>query len=138
VWALVETALWFPSSGGRRLSVHGCGSVHTVVELRKDVRDLHQLTGHYPQQLKEGRYSVRISERGGIAFLSRCSFAQSANRVTCGQYRVDRVAFDPNVRIKKYYIFSSQFDVQVFSDLTFVENNGRGGIAFGRCRLIAP
>ena len=30
------------------LSVHGCGSVHAVVELREDVRDLHHLTGHYP------------------------------------------------------------------------------------------
>jgi integrase/recombinase XerD len=47
VWALVETDLWFPSSGGRCSSVHGCGSVHAVVELREDARDLHHLTGHY-------------------------------------------------------------------------------------------
>jgi hypothetical protein len=51
VWALVETAFWFPSSGGRRSSVHGCGSVHAVVELRKDVRELHHLTGHYLQEV---------------------------------------------------------------------------------------
>jgi hypothetical protein len=31
----------------RALRVHGCGSVHTVVELRNDVRDLHHLTEHY-------------------------------------------------------------------------------------------
>jgi len=49
VWALVETALWFPSSGGRRSSVHGCGSVHAVIELKEGVRDLHHLTGRYPQ-----------------------------------------------------------------------------------------
>jgi hypothetical protein len=49
VWALVENLFCgFPSSGGRRSSVHGCGSVHAVVELREGVRDLHQLTGHYP------------------------------------------------------------------------------------------
>jgi hypothetical protein len=47
VWALVETALAFPSSGGRRSSVHGCGSVHAVVGLTEDVRELHHLTGHY-------------------------------------------------------------------------------------------
>ena len=52
MWALVETALWFPSSGGRRSSVHGCGSVHAVVELREGVRGLHHLTGHYPQPLR--------------------------------------------------------------------------------------
>jgi len=28
-------------------SVHGCGSVHAVVELREDARELHHLTGHY-------------------------------------------------------------------------------------------
>ena len=48
VWALVENLLFgFPSSGGRCPSVHGCVSVHAVVELREDVRDLHHLTGHY-------------------------------------------------------------------------------------------
>jgi hypothetical protein len=47
MWTLVETALWFPSSGGRCSSVNGCGSVHVVVELRNDARDLHHLTGHY-------------------------------------------------------------------------------------------
>jgi DNA mismatch endonuclease (patch repair protein) len=47
VWALVETVLWFLSSGGRRISVHGCVSVHAVVELRTDARNLHHLTGHY-------------------------------------------------------------------------------------------
>jgi hypothetical protein len=54
VWALVETAFWFPSSGGRRSSVHGCGSVHAVVELRKDVREFPHLTGHY--HMVRGRY----------------------------------------------------------------------------------
>jgi hypothetical protein len=56
VWALVETAFWFPSSGGRRSSVHGCGSVHAVVELRKDVRELHHLTGHYLESDFKTRY----------------------------------------------------------------------------------
>ena len=44
--------LWKPLCGFQAavdgaLSVHGCGSVHAVVELREDVRDLHHLTGHY-------------------------------------------------------------------------------------------
>ena len=30
------------------LSVHGCGSVHAVVELREDATELHHLTGRYP------------------------------------------------------------------------------------------
>ena len=65
-------------------------------------------------------------------------FAMSAGKITCDSYDVDRVEVDPVVRIKKFYVFGSQFDVQLFPDLTFVENNGRGGIAFGRCTLLAP
>ena len=61
MWALVETALWFPSSGGRCSSVHGCGSVHAVVELREDVRDLHHLTGHYP--IKGWEWMDDVGER---------------------------------------------------------------------------
>ncbi len=41
-------------------------------------------------------------------------------------------------RIKKFYVFRSQFDVQVYPDLSFIENNGRGGIAFGTCSVVAP
>jgi hypothetical protein len=48
VWVLVETVFWFQATVDGALSVHGCGSVHAVVELREDVRDLHHLTGHYP------------------------------------------------------------------------------------------
>jgi hypothetical protein len=81
---------------------------------------------------------VQIEEKGNTAFILRCSFAPSAERVTCDRYQVDKGVFDENVKIKKYYVFRSQFDVQLFSNLLFIENNGRGGIAYGRCSLIAP
>ena len=58
--------------------------------------------------------------------------------MTCDRYPMDKVVLDENVKIKKYYLFRSQFDVQLFADLLFIENNGRGGIAFGRCRVVAP
>ena len=73
-----------------------------------------------------------ISGRG----LQPCSFSPSVHEVTCDRYEVDKIVFDEKVNIRKYYAFRSQFDVQVFSDLHFVENNGRGGIAFGKCNLV--
>lgn len=91
-----------------------------------------------PHQIEQGQFSVKIEESGGGAFVSRCSFAPSANKITCDRYQVDKVAFDEKVKIKKYYVFRSQFDVQLFPDLSFVENNGRGGIAYGKCRVVAP
>ncbi|MFQ5546565.1 MAG: hypothetical protein ACE5FE_11340 [Acidiferrobacterales bacterium] len=88
--------------------------------------------------IKKYQFSVKVEEGNGGAFVSRCSFSLSANKVTCDRYQVDKVVFDENVKIKKYYVFRSQFDVQLFSNLSFVENNGRGGIAYGKCRVVAP
>ena len=82
--------------------------------------------------------TVTEDERGDTVFVSRCSYAASVQKVTCDRYKMDKVVFDKNVQIKKYYLFQSQFDVQIFRDLSFVENNGRGGIAFGKCRVVAP
>ena len=89
-------------------------------------------------KIEKGQFSVKIEDSGGGAFVSRCSLSPSANKITCDRYQVDKVVFDEKVKIKKYYVFQSQFDVQLFSDLLFVENNGRGGIAYGKCRVVAP
>ena len=90
------------------------------------------------EHIDKYKYSVKIKQAGAEATLSRCSFAPSANEVTCDQYRVDKVVFDKNVKIKKFYIFDSQFDVQLFSNLSFLENNGRGSVAYGVCRVVSP
>ena len=90
------------------------------------------------EHINKSQFSVKVEEKNNASFLSRCSFSTSANKVTCDRYKVDKFVFDENVKIKKYYVFRSQFDVQLFSDLSFVENNGRGGIAYGKCKVIAP
>ena len=112
-----------------------CGAV----EYKCDVdRKLDSERVYSADQLKKGQFSVLIKENGSTASLSRCSFSSSAQAVTCDQYDVDKIAFDENVKIKKYYVFRSHFDVHVFSDLSFLENNGRGTIAFGKCAVVAP
>jgi hypothetical protein len=90
------------------------------------------------QNLKQYRYVVKIDDRGETAILSRCSFSPSQKKVTCDSYEVDKIDFDENVKIKKFYVFRSHFDVQLFSNLRFIENNGRGTIAFGNCRIVSP
>jgi hypothetical protein len=91
-----------------------------------------------PAEIDKGRFAVRVEESGDDAFLSRCSWSSIEGKVTCDRYEVDRTVLDEHVKIKKYYVFRSQFDVQLFPDLSFIENNGRGDIAFGRCRVTAP
>ena len=83
-------------------------------------------------ELKKWQFSVKIHDLPKPR-LERCSLETSKNRVTCDSYDVDRVVVDENINAKKFYHFASQFDIQLFRDLSFVENNGRGGIAFGKC-----
>jgi hypothetical protein len=115
-------------------------SVHVhAVEYRCKVEKKLNFENVYSQpQIKKSQFSVIIEERAGSAFLSRCSFSPSAEKVTCDRYEVDKIVFDEHVKIKKYYVLRSHFDVQVFPDLSFVENNGRGDIAFGKCNVVAP
>lgn len=104
-----------------------------VVERKVDFN--HEYTA---AQLKKGQFSNLIEESTEGAFVSRCSFSSIEGKVTCDRYKMDRVDLDPNVKIKKFYNFRSQFSLQVFPKLAFVEDNGRGSISFGRCQLTAP
>ena len=88
--------------------------------------------------LKKYQFSIKVSETNSKASLSRCSFVMSENKVTCDKYDVDKIIFDDNVKIKKYYVFQSHFDMQIFRNLFFVENNGRGDIAYGKCAITVP
>lgn len=81
------------------------------------------------QKYKPGLF---IRDAGTTVLLSRCSVEFSGD-YTCDHYEADFVEHDGRANITKYYYLRSQFDVQVFADKSFVENNGRGTIAFGQC-----
>ena len=100
-----------------------------IVESKIDV-----LSGtlYSEEQMQRMRFSLRLYTNAQT--LSRCSFQQSAGAVTCDTYGVDRVEVAAGlVDIKKYYYFAGQFDLQIFNDAKFIENNGRGSIATGYC-----
>jgi hypothetical protein len=90
------------------------------------------------EEISKWQFSVRIDDRGSSATISRCSFSSTAQSVTCDDYEADYIAHDTHVGHKKFYNFRGQFDIQLFSNLNFVENNGRGAVAFGTCRLVRP
>ncbi len=117
----------------------GISSLAHGVEYRCKVEKKFNFENVYSQaQIEKWQFSVLVEENRDSAFLSRCSFSPTAKRVSCDRYEVDKIEFEENVKIKKYYVFRSHFDVQVFSDLSFIENNGRGDIAFGKCSVAAP
>jgi hypothetical protein len=86
-------------------------------------------------ELKKWKFSIKIHDTPKPE-LERCSFAPSQKKVTCDKYPVDRVETDKFVGIKKFYYFTGQFDVQLYPDMRFVENNGRGGISYGICEKL--
>ena len=85
--------------------------------------------------IQKYKYSVKIKDTTKPE-LERCSFTPSEKKITCDRYSVDRVEVDKYVGIKKFYYFTGQFDVQLYPDMKFVENNGRGGISYGKCEKL--
>ena len=91
------------------------------------------------QQLEKSQFATKVEDFGDSAFLSRCSVSMTeGGKVTCDRYSVDRIEYDENVKIRKFYVFRNQFDFQIFGDLSSLENNGRGSIQFGKCTVTAP
>jgi hypothetical protein len=89
-------------------------------------------------ELARFKFTVRLVGAAQPVRVERCSFAQSAGRVTCDGYTVDRIERDAAVGHRKYYVFRSQYDLQVFADMKFIENNGRGDVAVGACVSARP
>ena len=85
-------------------------------------------------RLREGQWHVLLDASTDPVIISRCSFAPSQGRVTCDDLTVDHVEEDLSIGVKKYYVFASQYDLQVFPNMSFVENNGRESVTFGTCR----
>jgi hypothetical protein len=83
--------------------------------------------------LARWQFSVRIVQLPSSVVLQRCSWSSAQERITCDSYEADRVEVAPGSGIRKFYSFAHQFDVQVWPTGEFVENNGRGSIAFGTC-----
>lgn len=90
------------------------------------------------QEILSSQFQVKINERPSDTILSRCSRPPYKENVVCDNYNVNKAEYDESTKVKKFYVFKNQFDVQLFSNLTFIENNGRGGIAFGKCHLVSP
>jgi len=122
-------------------------SAFAVTYYCEATRKLNSQSESSEEDIKKYKYANKLEDMGNKAFISRCSFTLSAKKVTCDRYEVDHIErsaiwnfktkkFDKF--IKKYYYFNGQLDFQLFPGLSFVENNGRGSIQFGKCQVISP
>lgn len=88
----------------------------------------------YPaERLLASQFQVRIDT--SLNLISSCSVPPYATQSTCDVYQIDHTqrSQTSSSTIIKYYYLYGQFDVQVFGDGKFIENNGRGGLASGVC-----
>lgn len=108
-----------------------------VFDCRVD-KKLDRSRAYSDTHLEKYRPRVLIDLSDDVAYLSRCSISIINGGVeTCDKYKADYVAFDANVDVSKFYAFESQFNVQLFPDGAFIEDNGRGTISFGTCTELA-
>lgn len=70
---------------------------------------------------------------GDRIYISRCGYSDIDKKISCNKYPADKIERDNNVNLIKVYIFKSQYNFQLFPDLTSVEDNGRGGISYQKC-----
>ncbi len=66
--------------------------------------------------------------------ISACD-VNAAQGKTCDTYEVDKIVYDDATKLKKYYNFFAQVDLQVWPDMSFVLNDGRSGISYGSCKV---
>lgn len=78
---------------------------------------------------------TKVFESNGSIKIQRCSIPFGEDTHTCDTYDSDRFERDTNVNIQKFYVFKSQYDIQIFSDLSYIDNNGRGGFLIGKCKV---
>lgn len=109
-----------------------------AVEFQCDVVKKYSSLGEESSEnLNKYKYQSRIKENGKKATFSRCSI-ETNKGLTCDDYIVDKIEKDDHVGNKKYYYFRGQADLQIFKDLTGVENNGRGQISYLKCKALSP
>lgn len=92
------------------------------------------------ETIYQAGWATKVEELDSGTFISRCSldYKPDIPKISCDRYPVDRVVFDKKSKIKKYYIFSSQFDFQIFPNMNSLENNGRGSVQYGKCKIVSP
>ncbi len=68
------------------------------------------------------------------ASISSCQVT-AADGKTCDTYEVDKIAYDEATKLKKYYNYYAQVDLQVWPDMSFMLNDGRSGVSYGSCKV---
>ena len=84
------------------------------------------------------KYSISAFVINDTKGISTCYLSKEKNRVLCDTWPVDTVEFNESLKMKKFYAFRGQADLQILKDMSYVFNNGQGEISFGKCKVTSP
>ena len=85
--------------------------------------------------LARTRPSLRLHDSDDGTDVLRCTRDPARKKRTCRTIPIDWMAEDPAHGSRKFYQFATHYDLQLFADRTFVENDGNGVILHGKCRI---
>jgi hypothetical protein len=80
--------------------------------------------------------TVRLEDDGTHAVVTRCAHHPGETGRRCERIGIDWVEQRAENASRKYYRFATHYDLQLFLDRTFVENDGLGTVYHGQCREV--
>ena len=83
--------------------------------------------------LARHRPTVRVEEAAQGTVVTRCARDPAWKRMECQRIEIDWVDANAGDGSRKYYRFAIHYDLQIFFDRSFVENDGRGVVYHGQC-----
>lgn len=119
-------------------SSRGYATKHYKCDLAKTIHVKHNTA---TKDLKRNMYSLFILETDNPKVknqytLYKCFYKKPTNKKRCEDIPISKVSLLDGSQIKKYYNLDMQYDLQVFKDLSFIENNGKGVISVGMCKIL--
>jgi len=112
----------------------------TAAVMKFDCRTTKKLTakaGATAEELERNQFSTRIEELPRGFFIDRCWIVQGTGKRNCLRQKVDRIEINRKLKVKKFYVFNSQLNVQLFPDLTSLTDDGVGGVQYGTCEYVS-
>ena len=79
--------------------------------------------------------NITVDERENSSSVIRCLVNVEKG---CSLSFSDEVHYNEFLKSKKFYNLKGQSDLQIFSDLKFIDNSGQGVFRFGKCNITAP
>ena len=116
------------------LALMGVGAEATEIYFCEVTKKFNSEYIYTMDQLKKYRFSTIVLDYGDKFEIKRCSIG-FIGKDSCEEYHELSRVYNSKGNIRKYYFIPGFYDMQIFGNRNFVENNGFGDISFGVCSV---